>query len=334
MAFAPKSGREHGRLNIASLGNTKPRAGIWNIEYFAKLFQWASDSSNRVNLNVSPVSGLFRPWNPFHISRLIILIVVYSLYRVTLWSRAHVFGERIKIISPRIADGDSASPIVLIGRIFRVVTSPSHIQPAMVYAIALTLLWFGFAMSCVGNNPETPARFSSTTFNVGFSGDEQNAAKTTVFTTDTVNVPNKRRRCDCASVVFGRHDNFLIQWDAVSAEWTFCYAPCVHALFTGQEQVPADFALQRVNMALLVGDSVEPTWTVRAALDCFCLSAPPIPTMFSFRHKTGSFSCYVSGESRLLPSLVAPSLSTFSVSLTSENSLFRSIPSVVSINYA
>lgn len=207
MAFGAKSSGKHRFLDIAALGNPQSSAPIWNTEFFAKHFNRPGDSTNGINRNRAPVLGLISPWNPFYVARVVSFIVFNSLYRIACRARTDVFRERLKIVTPRSKNFNLSTAIVFVSRIIRVITSPVHVQPALVCAT----FCLGLAVSLMGENPQASTRLSSSALNVGFSSDEQSAAKAAIFSTDFINAPNEFRVGNLVSVVFSvvRHNDGL-----------------------------------------------------------------------------------------------------------------------------
>lgn len=81
----------------------------------------------------SRVSGLFKVSSPDAISRFIVSVDVFTFDRMSIgWLRTHVVVERLKAISPPLADRDSTAAIFCVPIILRVAASLDYVLPRTV----------------------------------------------------------------------------------------------------------------------------------------------------------------------------------------------------------
>ena len=88
---------------------------------------------NRNKNCVSFVAPLVGKWNPLTVFLRVVPVIVYSFYRVSLWSFSDVRKKLFITVIPRITHFYSSPPIVLIVRVLGVITSLLDRTPYLVF---------------------------------------------------------------------------------------------------------------------------------------------------------------------------------------------------------
>ena len=120
--------------------NTPDKCGVVyfkNLSPLGKRMRFVVEFYNNI---IAPVKCLILPRRPSAIFFAVILVVIYSVQSVTLWSRTHIFKKIFKV-EPSITHGNTPAAVRLVACGFAVIAAMYHRLPGVVFRC------IGFAVS-------------------------------------------------------------------------------------------------------------------------------------------------------------------------------------------
>ena len=157
LMFAPKlfTNWQRAGTRLAPFKHTVPVSGcpIVNTINGAPLFKWFCLAFDG-NKSIAPIIYLLLLRGPFAITRLIITIVINSIYRVIFWPVSHIRSKNNKII-PSFANLYSSAAIIIKIFIIFIVTPLSDRKPSRIKNVPTIRTPMLFKSS----NPIAPTRF-------------------------------------------------------------------------------------------------------------------------------------------------------------------------------